>query len=147
MEQEQQTVDRHAVLLEAGRAYCYPGFASSLRRYRRMTVLGWVVVAAGFLSLMIGWRDVTSHGMLDLLLSTLAMASGVGIVQQSVMTLESYVRTRGILVSAIPQAERGPAIDEALALMEEVETGGWQDAYAALKKLRALGTTHGIPVA
>jgi hypothetical protein len=131
---------------EAELAYCYFGFASSLRRYRRMTVLGWVVVAAGFLSLMIGWREGTPHGLLDLVLSVLAIAAGIGLVQQSVMSLEAYVRSKTILFAAVPATNRPPAINEMIALMDDVETGGWQEAYAALGKLRTLGTVHGLPV-
>lgn len=130
---------------EAELAYCYFGFAASLRRYRRMTVLGWAVVAAGFLSLMIGWREGTPHGLFDLVLSALAIAAGIGLVQQSVMSLEGYVRSKDILFAAVAAAERRPATNEMLALMDDVESGGWQEAYGALGKLRTLGAAHGLP--
>jgi hypothetical protein len=145
METESSTASQRSPREEAEMSYCYFGFASSLRRYRRMTVLGWVVVAAGFLSLMIGWREGTPHGMLDLALSVLAIAAGIGIVQQSVMSLEAYVRPRNILFAAVPAEERRPAINAMIALMDDVEAGGWQEAYVALGKLRTLGAAHGLP--
>ncbi len=145
MGQEPSTTVQPSPGTEAELAYWYFGFASALRRYRRMTVLGWAVVAAGFLSLMIGWREGMPHGILDLALSVLATAAGIGLVQQSVMTLESYVRPRGILSAATPAESRRPVVDDLFALMEEVDGGGWQEAYAALRKIRMLGAAHGLP--
>src|SRR5512140_2653543 len=110
MDQEQPNAEQPSPRAEAELMYCYFGFASSLRRYRRMTLLGWVVAAAGFLSLMIGWREGTPHGMLDLILSVLTIAAGIGLVQQSVMALEAYIRPRGMLFATVPAEERTPVI-------------------------------------
>jgi hypothetical protein len=30
-------------------------------------------------------------------------------------------------------------------LLKEIEEGGWQEAYAAIQKLRDIGTAHGLP--
>ena len=129
---------------EAELAYYYHGFLSALRRYRSLAVIGWVVAAAGFLSLILGWRTETSHGLLDIALSVLTLTAGVGIVQAGVASLDAYVR---VPVREL-QGKRGevppPPVVKILELMAEVAAGGWQEAFAALRQLRAIGKASGF---
>lgn len=126
--------------------YFYRGFYTVLLRYRAMTLMGWIIVAAGFASLVLGWRTETPHGIVDLALSCLTMFAGVGLVHLSVVSLDTYVRIPVMgLQGKTGDAVSVPAIAAILELMKDVNEGGWQEAYAALRRLRTLGRDAGLP--
>ncbi len=132
-------------ITEAEMSFYYHGFLSALRRYRALALIGWAAVAAGFLFLMLDWRAEATHGLLDIALSVLTMTAGVGLVQAGVASLDAYVR----IPARELQGKRGevpPApLGEILELMGEVATGGWQEAFAAIRRLRAIGRSSGFP--
>ena len=122
------------------------GTGSMLRRFRRMTIFGWLVAAMGFLSLVLGWRAETAHEILDLTLSCLAIASGIVVVHVSIQALDEYVK---VVITALrrpllPETPAGP-VAELLAVLNDVDAGGWQDAFAALRRLEEIGRAAGLP--
>lgn len=124
--------------------FYYFGLHAVLRRYRAMTILGWVIVALGLASVPLSWQSGTSHGLIDTLLSAGTVIAGLAIVQQSVTALSSYLQ--------VPFSERQgeapelhPAIRYLEELMRDVDEGGWQDAYAAIEKLERMQESYGLP--
>jgi len=109
-----------------------------------MTIFGWLVAAAGFLSLALGWRVETVREILDLALSCLAIAAGIAVVHVSVQALDDFVRVTSAALSRTlgPGVSTGPVV-ELLALLSDVETGGWQEAFAALRRLQHIGRAPG----
>jgi len=133
-------------MTDAEMEYYYRGLYAVLRRYRTMTVLGWGLVVAGFASIVLGWRYGTPHGLMDMLLSGLTIAAGVAVVYQGVVTLESYVRVPVLsLQGKSSEDEALPVVREILEIIREIDTGGWQEAYLAIRKLRDLGAAYGLP--
>ena len=126
--------------------FYYAGFYTVLKRYRNMTLLGWFVVAVGLASFMLAWNVSREHGIIDTMLACACAVSGLALVQNSVASLSSYV--------AVPfrsgegdvgATEKSPVVLEIVAVMKDVEEGGWQDAYAAMRKLRDLESKYGLP--
>lgn len=112
-----------------------------------MTIFGWVITGAGFISLVVGWRASSASDVLDLALSCLSMAAGVSVVHVSVQALDEYVK---VVISALerhtsPGADAGPHA-ELLTLLKDVEAGGWQEAFIALRRMRMLDAQSGSPV-
>ncbi len=132
-----------APLTEAEVAFFYVGFLTILRRYRSLVLIGWTVVAGGFCSLMLGWWS--SLPLAFAMSSILTMAAGVALVHLAVATLETYVR----VPARDLQGKRGEPpvapLDEILGLMDSVSAGGWQEAFAAISRLQAIGTSLGFP--
>lgn len=124
--------------------YFYFGLYTALKRYRFATILGWLVVAAGVASIPLGWEWGRPHGLLDLALGALTIVAGLTLVQQSVVSLESYLR---IPFPSMKPEEGAPptAITEIKDMMNEVDTGGWQEAYVGISKLREIGEKHQLP--
>ena len=85
------------------------------------------------------------HGALDLVLAVGTMLAGVGVVQLSVSSLQSYVTV------PFPTAQPGgtdppsPVVGEIRQIMKDVEEGGWMEARSALRALESLGAAHGLP--
>jgi hypothetical protein len=124
--------------------FYYFGFYGVLRRYRTMTVLGWAIVALGVASIPLSWRLGTPHGILDTALSLAAILAGLLVVQQCVTSLSSYVR--------VPFHEREagtppphPALQSIEQLMRDVDEGGWQDAFTAIRMLERMQDEYGLP--
>lgn len=124
--------------------FYYFGFYAVLRRYRTMTVLGWAIAALGVASIPISWRLGTPHGIMDTALSLGTILAGLLVVQQCVTSLSSYVR--------VPFREREagappahPALQAIEQLMRDVDEGGWQDAFTAIRTLERMQDEYGLP--
>jgi len=124
--------------------FYYFGLHAVLRRYRAMTIIGWVVVLLGLASVSLSWRLGSSHGLVDTLLSLGTAAAGLAMVQQSISALASYLH---VPFSERPGAtlEPHPAIRYIEELMQDIDEGGWQDAYGAIGKLERMQDSHGLP--
>lgn len=137
-----RTGERTDELLE----YFYFGLYGALRRYRRMTLIGWGVVLFGCIGIGLRWRAGGSFELLDLLLSAATILAGLALVQHSVESLTAYLQ---IPFPDTTQpgfaAGRGPAIQEIKDLIREIDEGGWQEAFLALRRLRGMEQQHGLP--
>ncbi len=124
--------------------YYYYGLYAVLRRYRAMTILGWVIALLGLATVPLSWRLGTPHGLVDTLLSVGTVIAGLALVQQSVTALASYLH--------VPFGERPdgptqphPAIRYIEELIREIDEGGWQDAYRAIMKLEQMHDSYALP--
>ena len=131
---------------EAELGFYYFGFYAFLRRYRVMTILGWTIVFLGLASIPLSWRLGTPHGLVDTLLSLGTMVAGLAVVQQSVASLAAYLH--------VPFSERPgpgtttpphPAVQHIEEMMRDIDEGGWQEAYAAVRKLEQMHDSFGLP--
>jgi hypothetical protein len=126
--------------------FSYFGLFSALRRYRAVAFLGWgiVAVAAGALFLL---RHLSgSVGLAAIGVAVLAAVAGVALVQVSVAALGAYVRIPFPEPPEQSGAELpGEAVRELKETIRTVEAGGWQEAFAALEGLRAIGARYGLP--
>jgi hypothetical protein len=132
-------------LTPAQREFYVEGFLAVLRRHRRATITGWICVAAGALSIPLGWSAGTTREILDLLVSCVTVAAGIVLVEQSVGMLESYVRVPFHAASAAEiQGEGPPESPEPVLvaglrrIMEDVDRGGWQEAFGAIAAIEKL---------
>ncbi|HEX9007346.1 MAG TPA: hypothetical protein VF889_08620 [Bacteroidota bacterium] len=132
-----------ALLTPAQRAYYVDGFLAALRRYRRATITGWLITAVGVLSLPLGWSGGLPHGLLDLVASCAAVIGGIVLVEQSVGMLESYVQVP-FHASLPPDAPLPEPAAKIRAIMEDVDRGGWQDAFAAIAEVQRLAVEYGL---
>lgn len=159
---------------EAELRYYYFGLHSVLRRYRTMTILGWIIAALGLATVPLSWRLGTPHGLMDTLLTAGTVVAGLAVVQQSVAALSSYLHVPfgdrpghpalqnepprpslgTVSESRTPRpdgvgtggaADRHPAILQIEELMRDVDEGGWQEAYAAIEKLEKMQDSYGLP--
>lgn len=124
--------------------FYYAGLYKVLKRYRFATILGWCIVVTGFAGFLVGWNVSGNVGLTTLLLPAVTIAGGLTLVYQSVAFLESYTRI------SVPSAEEGDTEVSALRrefqqLLKDIDNGGWQDAYAAIGRLKELETRHGLP--
>jgi hypothetical protein len=124
--------------------FFYFGFYRVLKRYRMMTVVGWLVVAAGFGMSLYSWRIGLPNGIIELGLSACTIVAGLGFVQNSVTSLDAYLKV------PFPRRtnEQGavmPIFVIVSDLMTEIDTGGWQEAYAAIPKMEKVGERFGLP--
>lgn len=108
------------------------GFLEALRRYRRITLVGWLVASAGVAGLILRWSSPGVLGLADILVSVLTIAGGVLLVHYGIEALSGFIHTA---LAAMPREGFG----ELRELMEEVDRGGWQEAFAALRRLRRTG--------
>jgi hypothetical protein len=126
--------------------FYYYGLYRALRRYRMMTILGWTVVALGIASVPLGWRYGQIHGLLDLALSGSAVVAGLALVQQSVASLETYLRVPFPPAGDSDGADQpSTAVNEIRQLMKDLDEGGWLEAYGAIGKLKEMQSRHGLP--
>jgi hypothetical protein len=126
--------------------FYYFGLYAVLKRYRFMTLLGWFVVAVGVVSFMLAWDVGREHGVIDTMLACGCAIAGLALVQNSIASLSSYVAVpfRSAEVDA-GDAGKSPVVLEIVTLMKDVEDGGWQEAYAAIRKLKELESRYGLP--
>ena len=128
---------------EAELQFYYFGLYQVLQRYRVGTTAGWLIVSLGVVSLPLGWKFGTPHGLVDIALSVGVILAGLFVVQQNVAALSSYLNVP--FGSRDNSGERHMVIDEVEALMKEIESGGWQEAYAAIGKLKKMEASYGLP--
>lgn len=126
--------------------FYYFGLYSVLQRYRRCAIVGWIVVAAGIGGLLLGWNLGQMHSLFDIGLALLTIVAGVLLVHFGIVTLSAYTSLR--LPGAGPNGfsetyER--AIEEIKSLMEDIDRGGWQEAFAAIHQLTAMSQRYGLP--
>ena len=123
--------------------FYYFGFHRILKRFRSVTILGWVVVLIGAVSLPVGWKFGQPHGLMDVALSIATIFAGLVVVQQSVAALESYVN-----VPFHKQESSGedihPVLMEIRTLMKEIEEGGWWEANRGIRTIEEIGTKYGF---
>jgi hypothetical protein len=124
-----------STLSHSQQAFYIHGFLAALRSYRRTTIIGWTVAAAGALSVPVGWSMPSTHGTLDLALSCLTVIAGVVLVTQSLSMLERYVTTPFGADEKIGNPEVSPDAIFLIGIMHDVENGGWEDAIAAIRKV------------
>ncbi len=131
---------------DAALEFFYSGFYRALRRYRRAAVTGWAIVAAGFVGILLGWDFAKPPGLYQLGLCLGAIAAGLVLIQGNIEALSSYVRIPFPVPPAGEEAEAlQGAVDELRGLMKDVDDGGWQEAFAALDRLRLMGERYGFP--
>jgi hypothetical protein len=124
--------------------FYYVGLYRALKRYRFATVLGWLIVLLGCASVPLGCGYAGEHGLIDLALSCCTIVSGLALVQQGISSLAAYVRIPFPVTGDTDAASR-PWVGELVQLMKDVDDGGWQDAHAAIRTLKAMAVTHGLP--
>ncbi len=125
------------------RAYYIDGFLVALHRFRRATITGWIVTAAGVMSLPLGWSGGFPHGILDLVVSCAAAIGGIVLVEQSVGMLESYVQVPFHEGTSAGTPLPEPA-GKIRTIMEDVDRGGWQEAFAAIGDVERLAGEYGL---
>jgi hypothetical protein len=124
--------------------FYYYGLHAVLRRYRTMSIIGWIIVLAGVASVPLSWRLGTPHGLVDTLLTAGTIVAGLVVVQQSVTALSSYLHVPFNERPGGPE-DTHPAIRHIEELMRNVDEGGWQEAYAAIGTLERMQESHGLP--
>jgi len=139
---QQPAVAAPKLLSEAQLRYYYLGFHKALKRYRTITIVGWIVVAIGCVSFPVGWSVGRPGGLLEIALSCATVVAGLGLVSQSISSLDAYIR---ITLPFAHNGEQHPMIHEVVEIMKDVDDGGWQDAYTAIMKIEDLGTRFGLP--
>jgi hypothetical protein len=120
---------------DAALEYYYHGFLRTLRHHRIATIAGWIIAAAGGAGMFVSCR--AGEGLLSTAIPFAALCAGIALVQQSVVRLDAYIA----IPFPTPDPEmvaRLPQLAACAALMQEVESGGWQVAYAALRTLRGM---------
>jgi hypothetical protein len=119
---------------EAALEYYFHGFLRTLRHHRAATIGGWIIAAAGSAGLFSACR--AGSDPIDLGVPLCALGAGIALVHLSLVRLEAYI--------AVPFPPPDPAVlppelfsllSECAQLMEDVDAGGWQEAYAALRRL------------
>ncbi len=131
---------------DAALQFYYSGFYQALRRYRRAAVIGWAVVAAGSVGILLGWDFAKPPGLYHLGLCLGAIAAGLVLIQGNIAALSLYVRIPFPLPPAGEEEEPWQgAAEELRGLMKDVDDGGWQEAFAALDRLERMGDRYGLP--
>ena len=150
--------DPHDDLLE----FYYFGFHRTLVRYRRLTFAGWGAAALGVAGLAFAWgrRDE----LFAFAVAAGAAVAGLALVQQAVAALDQYVRipfprslsgappvpiavpaTAGEPGSDASAGNASGAVAESARLMGEIDSGGWQEAFAAIAALESMAGRFGLP--
>jgi hypothetical protein len=137
----QPTPTATPLFTEAELRFYYFGFYKALKHYRISAIIGWCVVVVGCASILFGWNFGQLIGV-DLILSFATVAAGVGLVSQSISSLEAYTR----IVIPIPHnGEQHPLIHEVVEIMWEVDNGGWQETSSAMRKIEELRLKYDLP--
>jgi hypothetical protein len=130
---------------EEALAFYYHGFRAALERYRALTVGGWCLAALGAGVALASCGQGATPDLMSFLVPVGASAAGVALVYQSVAALDAYVRI------SFPFPDPGAApghiaavCEESAQLMRDIDQGGWQEAYAALRALKTMPERHGL---
>lgn len=122
-------------LTDQERQFYVFGFRIVLRRFLRLTALGWGVTAIGAGCLLFAWRTPLPHGVFDLLLAGGVVAAGLAVVQTNLAALQSYVT---VPFPDLPDRTPPEEVTVLRGWMQEVATGGWRDAYAVAQRLEKI---------
>ncbi len=133
-------------LTDAELQFYYLGLYKVLKRHRYMSVIGWALVAAGLAGTPFGW-DTSRYGAIVILaLSCCTVIGGIMIVQLGVTSLDSYL---SVPFPRRPAGEGGagepPVLEVIRRVMEDARDGGFRDAHEAVRTLRSLRESHGLP--
>lgn len=129
-------------LTDAELRYYYFGFHKALKRYRTITIIGWIVVVMGCVSFPVGWSVGRPGGLIEIVLSCATVVAGLVLVSQSISALDAYIR---ITLPFTHNGEQHSMIHEVIEIMKDVDDGGWQEAYAAVQKMEGLQSKYGLP--
>ena len=144
MQNQGGTMSEESMPTEAELQFYYFGLYAVLRRYRMMTILGWVIILLGLASIPLSWRLGTPHGLVDTLLSLGTAFAGLALVQANVALLTSYLQVPfGHRPDGTEAAH--PAVRQIEELIRDIDEGGWQEAYAAIGKLERMQEPYGLP--
>lgn len=124
--------------------YFYFGFYRILKRYRAVSLTGWVIAFAGCGSAPFGWNLGRTTGFIEVVLTILTITAGLVVVWQNISALEEYLRVP-FPVSVEITEQDAAIVNEIRSLMKEVDDGGWQEAYAAIGKLKEIQVKHALP--
>jgi len=122
--------------------YFHSGFYRILRRYRYTSILGWIIVLCGCISIPFGWNLGRSSGVVEVLLTALTVFAGLSLVWQNISALQEYIRISFPLTSS---GEPEPARQEIHQIMKDVDDGGWQEAFQAITKLKEIQRKYALP--
>lgn len=122
--------------------FYYFGFYKALMRYRRMTLLGWVVAATGCGGMFAIWSAGRIFGVPEIILSCSTIAAGIALVSMSVSVVQQYI---GIALPTPHNGQSHPLVHEVAQLMQEVDLGGWQEAAAAIRVMETFPAKYGVP--
>lgn len=130
---------------EEALAFYYHGFRAALVRYRALTIGGWCAAALGAGGALASCRPGAGADLSSVLFPLCAAAAGLALVHQSVAALDAYVRISFPLPDpgTIP-GHIAAALEESAHLMGDIDRGGWQEAYAALRALKTMPERHGL---
>lgn len=131
-------------MTDAELQYFYVGFYNALKRYRSTSLLGWAIVFLGCLSVPLGWEVGRRLALVEMLLTVLTILAGLVVVWQNISALEQYLRVP-FPTATDSTVEPSLAISEIKSVMKEVDEGGWQEAYAAIRRLNEIQTKYGLP--
>ncbi len=122
----------------------YFGLYRVLKRYRTTSILGWTVVFVACGSIPFGWNLGRSTGFIEVALTVLTILSGLVVVWQNISALEEYVR---IPFPFAPETDEAKAmfVADIRALLKDIDDGGWQEAFAAVGRLKELQIKYGLP--
>jgi hypothetical protein len=143
-------MDAHEMKTPAGEAklsdielrFYYFGFHTALVRYRRMTMIGWLVTAIGCASFPLAWSAGRSFGIVDIMLAASTLTAGLALVSQSVSSIQHYI---GIAIPSPQNGQSHPLIHDVIALMQDVDIGGWQEASTAMRTMEGFHAKYGVP--
>lgn len=124
--------------------YFFLGFHRVLKRYRLTSFIGWSIVFMGCASVLLRWNLVRSTELLEISLTALSIFAGLVVVWQNISALEEYIKVPFPETHGVGEIG-GHVISEIRDLMKEVHDGGWQEAYAALGKLKTIQSRYNLP--
>jgi hypothetical protein len=126
--------------------FYYFGFYEALRRYRRAALIGWAIISAGFVGILLGWDFAAPPGLYHLSLCLGAIGAALALIPGNIASLSLYVRIPFPVHPAGGEAEPWQgAVDELQGLMKVVEDGGWQEAFDVLNRLERMGERYDLP--
>jgi hypothetical protein len=129
---------------DAALQFYYFGLYRALKRYRFAIIFGWAVVFIGCASVPLGCEFVGTPALVDLTLSCCTVVAGLALVQQGISSLAAYINVPFPIEDTSGAVPRG-RVDELIQLMKDIDEGGWQEAHAAIRTLKEMASTHGLP--
>lgn len=129
-------------MTDAELQYYHFGFYRALKRYRSTSMLGWTIVLLGCLSVPVGWEIGRTTGIVEIGLTVMTTLAGLALVWQNISALEEYLR---VPFPFSTDEKTATIVADIRDIMQEVDNGGWQEAFEAIGKLRILQHKHQLP--